>query len=198
MCTCLYGCDLSRLLAPLLANGTMDYTLLVLRPYAVLGSGNATAKLALRGFGWPLSLPKRKAARQGCGSLSHGMHPPCCCTDAIYRVIIPDLCSEGTRAYAALFRAVPTRCSLREHKLQGCSLLHSCSTKKAACIAASRLFSLETRGHAPLFHVLDYFFSNCSTNFLSSSTCCFSSSFSAFNSFMASTNTGTTEPYSTL
>ena len=111
----------------------------------------------------------------------------------------PDLCSEGTRAYAALFRAVPIRCSLREHKRQGCRLLHKrCSTKKAACIAASRLFSLETRGHAPLFQVLDYFFSNCSTNFLSSSTCCFSSSFSAFNSFMASTNTGTTEPYSTL
>ena len=70
--------------------------------------------------------------------------------------------------------------------------------KKRPALLQGRLFSLGTRGHAPLFHVLDYFFSNCSTNFLSSSTCCFSSSFSAFNSFMASTNTGTTEPYSML
>ena len=149
MCTCLYGCDLSRLLAPLLANGTMDHTLLVLRPYAVLGSGNATAKHALRGFGWPLSLPKRKVARQGCGSLSHGMHPPCCCTDAIYRVIIPDLCSEGTRAYAALFRAVPTRCSLREHKLQGCSLTPCIAPRKKRSALLQAAFSRLGQGGMP-------------------------------------------------
>ena len=61
----------------------------------------------------------------------------------------PDLCSEGTRAYAALFRAVPTRCSLREHKLQGCSLLHSCS-KKSGLHCCKPPFLAWDKGACPL------------------------------------------------
>ena len=58
------------------------------------------------------------------------------------------LTSSNTSYFIASSSAIA--CSLREHKLQGCSLLHKrCSTQKATCIAAGRLSCRLGQGGMP-------------------------------------------------